>query len=90
MEAIEQIGIFTGPVYYTRKIDPLAQMEAELSAALSIYWRTASRILRASGINLLDPPMGIFLRRKIFSQRCFCIPITGPVYPGRDGLLTPL
>ena len=71
MEAIEQIISITKPVDNTQRIDPLAQLEDELSTALSIYWRTAARILRASGVNLLDPPDGYFSLEKNFFSALF-------------------
>lgn len=71
MEAIEQIKSITTPVHNTQRIDPLAELEDELSAALSIYWRTAARILRASGVNLLDPPDGYFSLEKNFFSALF-------------------
>jgi hypothetical protein len=71
MEAVEQIISITKPVDSTQRIDLLAQLVDELSTALSIYWRTAARILRASGVNLLDPPDGYFSLEKNFFSALF-------------------
>ncbi len=68
METIEQVETIRLPVVNDQRINPLARLEDELSAALSIYWRTAARILQASGVKLLDPPDGYFsLENNFFS-----------------------
>ncbi|MGD9304107.1 MAG: polyprenyl synthetase family protein [Desulfobacterales bacterium] len=71
MEVIEQIKTITTPVYNTQRFDPLDELEDELSAALSIYWSTAARILRKSGVELLDPPDGYFSLEKNFFSALF-------------------
>ena len=71
MDVVDQIEAITKPVYNTQRIDPLAQLEDELSAALSIYWTTAARILRSSGVELLDPPDGYFSMEKNFFSALF-------------------
>ncbi len=71
MEAIEPIETFRLPVINAQWINPLAQLEDELSAALSVYWRTAARILQASGFKLMDPPDGYFSLEKNFFSALF-------------------
>jgi hypothetical protein len=71
MQAIEQTESIQLPDVNDQKIDPLAQLEDELSAALSVYWTTAARILQNSGVRLLDPPQGYFSLEKNFFSALF-------------------
>jgi len=71
MESIKPLETLTRPVFDTQPIEPLAQLEEELSAALSIYWRAAARVLQASGVSLLIPPDGYFSLEKNFFSALF-------------------
>ena len=68
MKGVKDIRL---PVVDAQMIDPLAQIEAELSAALSKYWTTAGRILQTSGVKLSDPPDGYFTLEKNFFSALF-------------------
>jgi len=48
------------------ELAPFSLLKDELSSALSLYGSTAARILRGSGVNLLDPPQDFFSLERIF------------------------
>lgn len=68
---VKQFKNIQQPLFKTQKTDPLTQLQDELSSALSLYWRTAARILQYSGVNLLDPPDGYFSLEKNFLSALF-------------------
>lgn len=68
MNILEQINYIKHQVVGAIEPNPFEILEEELSSALSLYWSTALRILRGSGINLLDPiPEYFSLENNFFS-----------------------
>jgi geranylgeranyl pyrophosphate synthase len=51
--------------------EPWAMLEDELAEALALYWSTANKILRGSGVRLLDPSAGYFLLENNFFSVLF-------------------
>jgi hypothetical protein len=52
-------------------VEPLDELQRELSAGLAMYWSTAGHILEGSGITLLDPVEGFFSIAKNFFSALF-------------------
>lgn len=68
MNIVEQVRNIKHHSSNVSESDPFTMLEEELSSALSLYWSTADRILRGSGVNLLDSPDDFFaLERNFFS-----------------------
>jgi len=54
-----------------QEIEPLDGLQRELSAGLALYWSVAGKILRGSGIKLLDPAEDFFSIQKNFFSALF-------------------
>ncbi len=65
--------------------NPLDALKDELSAALSLYWQSAGRVLQSSGVNLSEPPNDYYFLEKNFFSALFLFSYhrTGIVGPRR-------
>ena len=71
MNIITQIQAFQRRTKKSHPPEPWTMLENELAEALALYWSTAAKILRESGVRLLDPPDGFFFLANNFLSALF-------------------